>query len=188
MLAFDYGLPTANQIAGFTFELTDLGGFAGYAEIDINSRYRQFPNPNRKQHHATGDEALAYFANLSSTPYPFFFFAEAFSVDPTYQTSMITAEKEGTLDYGNHYALYEFVDDNDDQDKEPDWRRKGWAPGDRYVFPGWDENNDFISDFNQNDNEFRPDYYPRLRGALSALLLGPARIPLRDRHEPQRHH
>ena len=160
VLAFDYGLPTANQIAGFTFELTDLGGFAGYAEIDINSRYRQFPNPNRKRHHATGDEALAWLANLSSTPYPFFFFAEAFSVDPTYQTSMITAEKEGTLDYGNNFALYEFVDDNDDQDRRPDWRRKGWGPGDPDVFPGWDENNDFISDFNQNDNEFRPDFIP----------------------------
>ena len=160
VLAFDYGLPTANQIAGFTFELTDLAGFAGYAEIDINNRYRQFPNPNRKRHHTAGDEALAWFANLSSTPYPYFFLFEAFSIDPTYQTSMMTASKEGGIDYGNHFELYEFVDDNDDQDRRPDWQRKDWAPGDRYIFPGWDENNDFISDFNQNDNEDSPNLIP----------------------------
>ena len=160
VLFFNYGLPTANQIAGFTFELTDLAGFTGYAEIDINNRYRQFPNPNRKRHHTTGDEALAYFANLSSTPYPYFFLLEAFSIDPTYQTSMVTAGKEGRLDYGNHFERYEFVADNDDQDRRPDWRRKGWAPGDREIFPGWDENNDFISDFNQNDNEDSPNLIP----------------------------
>ena len=160
VLAFDYGLPTANQIAGFTFELTDLAGLAGYAEIVVNNRYRQFPNPNRKRHHTTGDEALAWFANLSSTPYPYFFLFEAFSIDPTYQTSMMTASKEGGLDYGNHFELYEFVDDNDDQDRRPDWQRKDWAPGDRYIFPGWDENNDFISDFNQNDNEDSPNLIP----------------------------
>ena len=160
VLALDYGLPTANQIAGFTFELTDLGGFAGYAEIAVNNRYRQFPNPNRKRHHTTGDEALAWFANLSRTPYPFFFLVEAFGVDPTYQTSIVTAGEEGRLDYGNPFELYEFVEDNDDQDRHPDWRRKGWGPGDREIFPGWDENNDFISDFNQNDNEDSPNLIP----------------------------
>ena len=161
VLAFDYGLPTANQIAGFTFELTDLAGFAGYAEIVVNNRYRQFPNPNRKRHHTAGDEALAWFANLSSTPYPYFFLLEAFSVDPTYQTSMMTAGKEGgILDYGNDFERYEFVADNDDQDRRPDWQRKGWGPGDREIFPGWDENNDFISDFNQNDNEDSPNLIP----------------------------
>ena len=140
--------------------MTDLGGFAGYAEIDINNRYRQFPNPNRKRHHTSGDEALAWFANLSSTPYPYFFLLEAFSVDPMYQTSMVTADEEGRLDYDNDFERYEFVEDNDDQDRRPDWRRKGWGPGDREIFPGWDENNDFISDFNQNDNEDSPNLIP----------------------------
>ena len=40
--------------------------------------------------------------------------------------------------------------------------RKDWRAGDQEVYPGWDENNDFISDFNQNDNRFLsnsvPDY------------------------------
>ena len=60
VLAFDYGLPTANQIAGFTFELTDLVGLAGYAEIVVNNRYRQFPNPNRKRppHHRRRSPSL----------------------------------------------------------------------------------------------------------------------------------
>ena len=41
----------------------------------------------------------------------------------------------------------------------------GFASGtinDRAIYPGWDQNNDFISDFNQNDNatvgNITPDY------------------------------
>ena len=40
--------------------------------------------------------------------------------------------------------------------------RFDFLPGDDRVFPGWDQNNDFIPDFNQNDNAVRanrrPDY------------------------------
>ena len=55
------------------------------------------------------------------------------------------------------------------QDRFPDWQRL-WQGGDfvfgttpflglpdPQVFPGYDENSDFISDFNQNDNTL-PDY------------------------------
>ena len=42
-----------------------------------------------------------------------------------------------------------------------DWIRFG-STNDRSIFPGWDQNNDFISDFNQNDNataaNIIPDY------------------------------
>ena len=160
VLFFDYGLPTANQIAGFTFELTDLGGFQGYAEVNVNNQYRQFPNPNLERHHTADYETLAWLVNLSNQTYPFFAFGEFFSVDPRYSTSFVTVDEEGVLDYDNEFELYEFVDDNDDQDRRPDWRRKSWGPGDDEIFPGWDENNDFISDFNQNDNEDSPNLIP----------------------------
>ena len=54
------------------------------------------------------------------------------------------------------------VADNDDQDRFADTIRMDTRNGDNAVFPGWDENNDFISDFNQNDNRIltnsTPDY------------------------------
>ncbi|MDP6018286.1 MAG: hypothetical protein QGI32_19475, partial [Candidatus Latescibacteria bacterium] len=64
----------------------------------------------------------------------------------------------GFVDYENEATyLFEFVDDNDDQDEQSDWSRKGDVRDQNGVYPGWDENNDFISDFNQNDNG-QPDY------------------------------
>ncbi|NKB67597.1 MAG: hypothetical protein GKR89_11080 [Candidatus Latescibacteria bacterium] len=157
VLLFDYGLPTANHIAGFTLELTDLEGLEGYLEVDVNQRYRQFPNPNTKRHHAASDRGLAWMANVSKTAHPFFAFVEAFNVSPRYGTDFVVADADGVVDYGNQFQRYEFVDDNDDQDRRPDWRRKGWGLGDDEIFPGWDENNDFVSDFNQNDNEDSPN-------------------------------
>ena len=62
-------------------------------------------------------------------------------------------DSRGDVQYDNTQRyLYEFVDDNDDQDRFPDWIRFGTL-NDLLIFPGWDENNDFINDFNQNDNE-----------------------------------
>jgi hypothetical protein len=62
------------------------------------------------------------------------------------------------------------VDDNDDQDRFPDWQRIhqiglrggeiGGAGADREVFPGLDENNDFVPDFNQNHLPIRPNFIP----------------------------
>jgi hypothetical protein len=160
VLRFDYGLPTANQIAGFTFELMDVAGTRGYFEMNVNQRHRRYPNPNIDNHHAATDESRAWLGNISHQRYPFFAFGEFFSVSPAYNTSFVTADGEGVLDYENQYERYEFVDDNDDQDRRPDWRRKSWGPGDEDIFPGWDENNDFISDFNQNDNDDHPNLIP----------------------------
>ena len=56
--------------------------------------------------------------------------------------------------------LWEFVEDNDDQDRIPDWGRNDALSTDRAVFPGWDENNDFVPDFNQNDNTRRTNLIP----------------------------
>ena len=58
-------------------------------------------------------------------------------------------------------SVYEFVADNDDQGP-PARLGPGRAQqsNDREVFPGWDENLDFISDFNQNDNRSVPNSIP----------------------------
>ena len=160
VLAFDYGLPTANQIAGFTLELTDLAGFVGYAELNLNHRFRQYPNPRLRSHHVTSDESMAWILNLSKVADPWFGYLEAFGVDASYTTSFDVVDETGNIDYSRDLQRYEFVDDNDDQDRRPDWRRKGWGFGDLEIFPGWDENNDFISDFNQNDSEISPNRVP----------------------------
>ena len=160
VLSFDYGLPTANQIVGFTMEVTDLDGVEAYLEYNVNHRYRQYPNPRLRMHSTASTRADAWTANLSKKAYPYFLYAEAFDVDQHYSTSMDVVDENGALDYSRPLQRYEFVDDNDDQDRRPDWKRKGWSFGDLEVFPGWDENNDFVSDFNQNDNEISPNRIP----------------------------
>jgi len=161
VIAFDYGVPTANQIAGFTFEVDDLAGFRSYLEVNVNHQYRQYPNPGLDQHYVAEDEATAWLLNISRTWYPFFAFGEVFNISPRYATHMYVVDRnDGNVDFSNDFQRFEFVEDNDDQDRQPDWRRKGWESGDREVFPGWDENNDFISDFNQNDNEDSPNLIP----------------------------
>jgi hypothetical protein len=160
VLAFDYGVPTANQIAGFTIELTDLAGLTGYAEVNVNRRFRQYPNPRLLRHHVASDESKAWIVNLSKIADPWFGYLEAYDVDAGYATSFDVVDETGNIDYARPLQRYEFVDDNDDQDRRPDWRRKGWGFGDLEIFPGWDENNDLVSDFNQNDNEISPNRVP----------------------------
>ncbi len=159
VIRFDYGLPTANQIAGFTLEWDDFSGLEGYLEVNINKQFRQYPNPNLKQHDTAHERATAWLFNVSKSTYPLFAFAEGFRISPRYATHITVVDREGRVDFRNDFQRFEFVEDNDDQDRFADWRRKG-SGGDREVFPGWDENNDFISDFNQNDNEDSPNLIP----------------------------
>jgi hypothetical protein len=152
----DYGLPTANQIIGFTVEGTDVMGFDFYGEYDLNQRYDQYPNlalftddRSFEVHSVTAD---AWMMNLSWQNYPWFFSGEAFSMDHDYSTSPYLVNSAGDVNYDQPgQFLYEFVEDNDDQDRLPDWQRANQSGPDFAVFPGWDENNDFVSDFNQND-------------------------------------
>ena len=163
VIRFDYGLPSANELGGATLEI-GAGGFSLQGELVVNRRSRRFPN----QRHRTGqtlaaDRATAYCVRARQMRYPFFAYGEAFSIDPNYTTSMFIPGQHSTIDYQDERtSRYEFVDDNDDQDRYPDWERRytsiysGDVP-DREVFPGLDENLDFVSDFNQNRNN-RPDY------------------------------
>lgn len=156
-IIFAYGLPSANVIYGFTLEMKDLMGFDAYAELDIDHLYSQYPSPalaeTGRSLHTQSREAQAWMVNVSKSAYPFYFFGEAFRLEPDYSTSAFLIDEAGKVVYdAPARSLYEFVEDNDDQDRTPDWFRRSQGGPDVIVFPGWDENNDFVSDFNQNDN------------------------------------
>ncbi|MEW6751660.1 MAG: hypothetical protein AB1505_11900 [Candidatus Latescibacterota bacterium] len=160
VIAFAYGLPTANQVAGITVAVSDVAGVHAYLEANLNDQFRKYPSPRLRQHRSSSTRASAYLLNLARVWYPYFAFVEAFDVSPAYTTSMTVVSEDGQVRYGGQLQRYEFVDDNDDQDRRPDWQRQGWQAGDQEIFPGWDENNDFISDFNQNDSEVSPNRVP----------------------------
>ena len=165
LVRFDYGLPTANMVAGFTIEGADVWGVDFYGEWDRNFRYSQYPNAAvfnaGEGHEISRQTADARYLTVAKQEYPFFLYGEAYSLDEDYSTSTFVVDTEGGLKYDVPTSyIYEFVEDNDDQDRLPDWVRSGSAAGDPDVFPGWDENNDFISDFNQNDNSAVPSAAP----------------------------
>ncbi len=177
-IRFEYGLPTANQVLGLDLQVNNLAGFDLRSEYVVNRRYRRFPNQNFGNLDAVGERAEAAYFTASYVHYPWFGYGEAFTMDPEYNTSAFMGNSVGVIDYDNpRQNLFEFVDDNDDQDRYPDWSRAGQQGGglgvssgsvgeDLLVFPGLDENNDFVSDFNQNRNN-RPDYAePFLRYAV----------------------
>ncbi len=167
---FQYGLPTGNELRGFTLDIHNVGGFNLKSEFVNNRQSRRFPNQTiTKDQALADDDATAFYVSASEMKYPFFAYGEYFSMDPDYATRMFIPDGQGQIDYSNESNyVYELVEDNDDQDRFPDWRRRhtgfrgtftgsGGQFPDREVFPGLDENNDFISDFNQNRNN-QPDW------------------------------
>ena len=184
-VVFDYGLPTANLLYGLSAEWRNMRGFDFYGEVNINSNYRKYPNRRKKHHRAiagiAGDKrSLGWLANLSWQSYPWSAFLEGFGMDDSYSTSVRPVPPSGVANYAPEATevLYDFVEDNDDQDRQPDQKRVNQGSlvppqvgdfnidqtgvADPEVFPGYDENGDFISDFNQNHNPIRrnllPDY------------------------------
>ena len=170
LLSFDYGLPTATHVVGATIEMRDVRGVDIYAEYDRSYSYRMYPNTNLITHRGFSGtsgrpHAETWMVNISKKAYPYFLFGEAFSMDHDYSTTANTTRPQprpGFVDYGDQSNFFDFVEDNDDQDHRPDNDRIDHPAGDFAVFPGWDENNDFISDFNQNDNRRhgRPNDFP----------------------------
>ena len=164
---FEYGLPTATMVAGFTIEGTDIWGVDFYGEWDRSFRYFQYPNATlfdaKESHEISRREADARYLTLSKQQFPFFAYGEAYRIDEDYGTSAFIVDGGGNTKYDQPaLRVFQFVDDNDDQDAVADWVRPGSGVLDQNVFPGWDENNDGISDFNQNDNGLvsneLPDY------------------------------
>ena len=168
VVSFEYGLPTATQIWGTTLELKEVFGFKFYGEYDLSYSYTKFPSITRNSHSVFSGikgerSAPAWMMNVSRVDFPWFFFGEAYSMDPRYNTSSFAAEASGFIDYEDpRVSTIDLVTDNDDQDRFADAIRRDTRRGDNAVFPGWDENNDFVSDFNQNDNSVlsnsTPDY------------------------------
>jgi hypothetical protein len=165
----EYGLPTASEIYGFTLEVEDIMGLNLQAEFDRSRQHTRYPRagePKGHRHAAMVRSADAWTVSLTRPAGPIFLLAEAYRMDPDYSTSGYIAQErgdDGPIDYdASLTSVYELVDDNDDQDRYPDWQRRGVSTtADRFVFPGWDENNDFIADFNQNNNEdIRPNLLP----------------------------
>jgi hypothetical protein len=160
LLRIPYGLPTATEIYGVTLEANRLWGINFYAEFDRSVSYRKYPNRQHAKHLGASDEGDGWMMNLSKILYPWFFYSEAYSMDDNYNTSAVLARGETNIDYSDKTRFfYEFVDDNDDQDRFPDSQRI-FQNIDLEVFPGYDENLDFISDFNQNDSRDLPNLVP----------------------------
>ena len=166
-VSFEYGLPTGTHIFGGTVEVRDFKGFDLYGEYDLSWSYRKYPNALKEEHKTASGirgkhRVPAWMVNVSKKAHPWFAFGEAYSMDPRYNTQTFITTANGEMDYDNERFLVDLVDDNDDQDKFPDNVRFDWLNGDLQVFPGWDQNNDFVPDFNQNDTFVRsnvePDY------------------------------
>ena len=88
---YEYGLPTANMVGGFTIEGKDVFGFDFNGEWDRNLRFFQYPNPAifsaSGNHEISSLHADAYFFNLSRQQYPWFGFFEGYSIAEDYSTT-----------------------------------------------------------------------------------------------------
>ena len=161
VVRFDYGLPSANQIASIDLQIEDVWGMEVRGEFARNSQYQRYPNINvQKLSNLTlsDQQADAWFINATKRSGRYFGYTEAFSMDDNYTTRGYITDQNDFVDYENQRQnWFEYVDDNDDQDQAVDWPRFGGGGGDNAVFPGLDENNDLISDFNENSN-LTPDY------------------------------
>ena len=166
-VSFEYGLPTATHVAGASIDVRDVAGFRLYGEYDLSWSFRKYPNIARQKHETTSGirghpSDPAWMLNVSRHRGRWFAYAEAYSVDPQYSTSGFIADAAGRINYAADQSRVDLVEDNDDQDRVPDAFRGDWLLPDLRVFPGWDVNNDFVADINQNDNRVKlnnvPDY------------------------------
>lgn len=161
VVSFDYGLPSANQITSVTAEIEDVLGLEVRAELARNTQLRRYPNINIEKlsrHHKSETQANAWYINAVKHGDRLYGYGEAFSMDEDYTTRGFIPDQDDFVNYENSVQnWFEYIDDNDDQDRSVDWGRFGGGAGDGAVFPGLDENNDLISDFNENQNR-SPDY------------------------------
>ena len=174
VVEIDYGLPVANDIVGLNWALVDWEGLSFQGELAVNRQFERYPNPALKKHHQTVAHKPALYANAAYQRFPFTVFLEGFSIDDAYTTRHWLAKPEGEINYESPIPdLYEFVDDDDDQNGWPEWERP-FSASVREAAPGYDENGDFLHDHNQNDNNI-PDYeepFLRFRADRPEFLFG----------------
>ena len=174
LLQIDYALPTANELVGFDWNLVDWKGVSMQGEFVVNRRQGLYPSPNISRGYQAVEAATAAYGTLLYRRFPWALYAEAFSLDDAYSTSYWLTEANGIIRYKDRVPqLYELVDDDDDSDAMAEWERpfQSWQAT---VFPGYDENGDFIYDHNQNRN-LQPDYdepFLRFRSDRPEFLFG----------------
>lgn len=111
-------------------------------------------------------DGKAYYLNLHKEGRRFGFGFEYFYMGPYYTTTIVTYNSyagAGVLS-SRQFAPWDFVEDNDDNDRFPDLNSPDPVPGigshgyePDGVFPGKDEDKDGIPDTNRNGNDL-PDY------------------------------
>ena len=161
VVSFSYGVPSANQIASINFEVEDVLGFEVRGEFARNTQYTRYPNINIEKLSnlsKSSSTADAWYVNATKRSGRLYGYGEVFSMDHDYTTRGYIPDQNDFVDYENERQnIFEYIDDNDDQDRSVDWPRFGGGGGDNAVFPGLDENNDLINDFNENSNR-TPDF------------------------------
>ncbi len=174
IIALDYSLPTANELIGVNWNTIDWHGLTVQGELVLNRRFGQYPSPNISRGYVKREQALAAYTTALYDKFPWAFFLETFSMDDDFSTNYWVKQANGKIRYRSPVPqLYEFVDDDDDHNALPDWERpfQAWNP---VVWPGYDENQDFLYDHNQNGN-LQPDYeepFLRFRSDRPEYLFG----------------
>ena len=181
----DYGLPTANELLGTNWEVNGWHGLSIRGEAVLNRRFFSYPNSVEKTHQRFHLDGTASYVQADWDAYPWAVFFEGFNIEDEYTTRHWLVDKEGRIRYKDPIPqIVEFVDDDDDFNALPEWQRpdlerragnivrsRSWND---IVWPGFDENGDFINDHNQNGNAF-PDYeepFLRFRSDRPEYLFG----------------
>ena len=193
VVQLDYGLPTASELIGINWDLSDWQGFSLLGELVLNRRFSRYPNPHISAHHETVVSAHAGYLNAAYRRGAWMLFGEGFSIADDYSTRYWLTDRNGRIKFKNPVPqVYEFVDDDDDLNGLTEWERPFFArwggitesvtvspasirSNQREVaWPGLDENGDFINDHNQNRNLY-PDYeepFLRYRADRPEFLFG----------------
>lgn len=193
VVRLDYGMPTATELIGVDWNLPDWKGVSLLGELVLNRRFSRYPNPNISAHHEIVETAHAGYLNAAYRRGPWMFYSETFSIEDDYSTRYWLTDRSGRIKFKNPVPqVYEFVDDDDDQNGLTEWERPffvRWGgitesatvssssilSSQREVaWPGLDENGDFINDNNQNQN-LLPDYeepFLRYRADRPEFLFG----------------
>ena len=73
-VAFEYGLPTGNEVFGATLDLVNLGGVQMQGEIASNRRHRDFripiPRSGPQEHEAGNGQSEAFFLIAEYNTFP----------------------------------------------------------------------------------------------------------------------
>ena len=102
VVRFDYGLPSANQIASVDLVVEDVWGMEVRGEFARNTQFQRYPNiniqklSNLKKGEVTAD---AWFFNATRRTGRWFSYGEAFSMDHDYGTRGYITDQNDFVDY-----------------------------------------------------------------------------------------